>query len=146
MVGAAARAAPAPEQVEQPAPLAALATPAARGAVRAAIALLNPPAAKAVRLEILRLNLPAPRVRTASIPQGRALGRETLVRGLRTELIAPKARSKLEEHFSGGPTASWHAKPQGVLFRGARVRTRSISDRNNARGPVHASPSRLGLM
>jgi len=82
----AARAAAALEQVEQAAPvapLAPLAPLAARGAARAATALFDPLMAKAVRVEILLLNLPVARARIASIPQGRELDREALVRALK---------------------------------------------------------------
>jgi hypothetical protein len=79
------RAAAALGQVEQAAPLAPLAPLAARGAARAATALFNPLMAKAVRLEILLLNLPVARARIASIPQGRELDREALVRALKLQ-------------------------------------------------------------
>jgi len=71
--------------VEQAAALAPLALQVARKAVRAGTASLNPPGAKAVRLAILLLNPPAARARTASIPRGRELGRETLVRALKPQ-------------------------------------------------------------
>ena len=84
-VGAVARAALALEQVERAAQPVPQATQAARRAVRAATASLNPPAAKAVRLAIPLLNPPAARAKIASIPQGRELGRGTLVRALKSQ-------------------------------------------------------------
>jgi hypothetical protein len=79
-VALAAGVAQAVQQVARAAPPEARATRAAREAVRVAPALLNPPAAwaKAVRPAIALLNPPAAPARTASIPQGRELGRGAL--------------------------------------------------------------------
>ena len=109
------------QQVERAAQPEPRATRAAREAVRVAPALRNPPAApaKAVRLAIALLNPPAAPARTASIPQGRELGRAALPT-LQAERPAPpdsdkRALQGLRPHSTGGARAG-HSL---VLCRGA---------------------------
>jgi hypothetical protein len=89
-----AQAALAVEQVEQAAQPEPQATQAARKAVLAATVLLNPPAAKAVRVAIALLSPPAARAKIASIHQGRELGREALVRALKSQCSKWHERSE----------------------------------------------------
>jgi hypothetical protein len=78
-----ARAALAVEQVERAVHPEPQATQAAGPAVRAATALLNPLAAKAVRMAMALLNPPAARAKIVLTPQGRELGRGTVLRALK---------------------------------------------------------------
>ena len=100
------------EQVER----AAQPEPQATQAARAATAFPNPPAAKAVQVATALLSPPAARAKTASILQGRELGRGAPVPAL-AERAAPPDSDRLyrrARHSSVKPTPRRPVMPAGL--------------------------------